>query len=175
MWHRQGNAGFSLIELMVVVAIVGLLAVTAMPRYQDYTARAKLTEAFQLLAAARVSVAEAMVTRGGLPATLEEAGVGEISSEVVKAIRYQIVENEPVLTVTVQNIGHSKVDDHSFSLRGEIALEGGTGTVQQGTDGSARSLNARGVISWRCQAGDAKGANAIPENFLPSNCRSRKK
>ncbi|BEV72394.1 fimbrial major subunit PilE [Paludibacterium sp. THUN1379] len=171
MWHKRVHAGFSLIELMVVVAIVGLLAVTAIPRYQDYTTRAKLTEALQLVAAARVSVAEAMVTRGGWPESLEEAGVEEISSEVVKKIELTKKGNDAVLTVTVHNTGNPQVDGKSFSMRGEMAQSGGTGTVQA-ADGSERTLNARGVISWRCLPGNASGAEPIPNSFLPANCRS---
>ena len=62
------NRGFTLIELMIVVAIVGILAAVAIPAYQDYTIRARVTEGLNLASAAKLAVSETALTNGGLPA-----------------------------------------------------------------------------------------------------------
>ena len=67
--------GFTLIELMIVVAIIGILAAIAIPAYQDYTIRAQVSEGLNLAAAAKAAIAETYLTDGTAPATREEAGM----------------------------------------------------------------------------------------------------
>ncbi len=73
--RRQLQKGFTLIELMIVVAIIGILAAVALPAYQDYTKRARVTEGFNLAASLKTGVADYFATHNALPSTNAEAGV----------------------------------------------------------------------------------------------------
>ena len=72
---KRMQKGFTLIELMIVVAIIGILAAIAIPAYQDYTIRAQVSEGMNLAAAAKAAVAESFLNRGTAPLNREVAGI----------------------------------------------------------------------------------------------------
>ena len=79
---RSIQKGFTLIELMIVVAIIGILAAVALPAYQDYTVRAKVTEVILAASAAKTGVAEAAATYSALPAAASYTPVNQVSKYV---------------------------------------------------------------------------------------------
>jgi type IV pilus assembly protein PilA len=98
--RMPGQRGFTLIELMIVVAIVGTLAAIAMPAYQDYVVRSKVTEALGQVAACKTAVTEYVQTNSAFPASEAAAGCSTLSPTFAKAPTV----NAGVITIELQNI-----------------------------------------------------------------------
>ena len=144
---RSMQKGFTLIELMIVVAIIGILAAVALPAYQDYTTRAKVSEVVLAASSARTTLAEIVSTNGtGFPTTASFSPATQ-SSKYVKGIAYaSTATSTGVITVTAQ--GDTSIVDKTLAL---------TGTV-----------NANNQVEWKCSAGTTAGLEA---KYLPASCR----
>ncbi len=107
--------GFTLIELMIVVAIIGILAAIAIPAYQDYTIRAKVSEGLALAAPAKTGVAEYYVSTSNLPGDNSSAGIAaaaDITGDYVESVA---VGASGVITITF-NSAEAKIDGDQVSL-----------------------------------------------------------
>lgn len=151
--HKQ--QGFTLIELMIVVAIVGILAAIAIPAYQDYTVRAKVTEGLNAVAPAKQSVSEYYITVGVMPTDADAAGFPTgASGDYVDGLSYSKTNDSTGVIIV----------DMSESVGGEV------------TDGSSDKFKLTGSgdssgVSWTCTPGDASDGQAIAGKYLPANCR----
>ena len=159
MKHVQ--KGFTLIELMIVVAIIGILAAVALPAYQDYTIRAKMSEVILGMSACRTSITE--VYQSG-PSTAPGAdGWGcEITtaSQQTKYVSAIHTDANGIVLATVQNIS-TLVNTSVISL---APLEDAT-TPKTFVAGSSASL-----YGWRCGA-TTDGTSANIGKYLPGSCR----
>ncbi|HEZ8534779.1 TPA: pilin, partial [Neisseria gonorrhoeae] len=110
--------GFTLIELMIVIAIVGILAAVALPAYQDYTARAQVSEAILLAEGQKSAVTEYYLNHGKWPEDNDKAGVASSSSIKGKYVKEVKVENG-VVTATMNSSNVNKeIKDKRLSLWG---------------------------------------------------------
>ncbi|HEZ2827609.1 TPA: pilin [Neisseria meningitidis] len=154
--------GFTLIELMIVIAIVGILAAVALPAYQDYTARAQVSEAILLAEGQKSAVTEYYLNHGTWPANNSSAGVATSSDIKGKYVKEVKVANG-VITATMLSTGVNK----------EI----------QGKKLSLWAKRQAGSVKWFCgqpvtRAAKAKddvtaatGTDKIDTKHLPSTCR----
>jgi type IV pilus assembly protein PilA len=141
--------GFTLIELMIVVAIIGILAAVALPAYQDYTKRAKVSEIILAASAARNTVSEYAQTKGVMPTTGASAGVENTTSKYVASVSYAGTTTVGTITVTAQAFNDTNIDTKTLGL---------VGTITPGT----------GQVAWVCAGG---ATNPIPAKYLPASCK----
>lgn len=146
---KKVQQGFTLIELMIVVAIIGILAAVAIPAYQDYTIRAKMSEALLVGSGAKSSVSEFYVSEGSMPATEAAAGIDptgtNYATPVVQQMNYaRTSATVGVLTIDINALGGDTVAGDDFTLTGTGSNQG---------------------VQWVCAAG------TIDAKYLPSSCR----
>lgn len=148
---RPGQDGFTIIELMIVVAIVSILAVIALPAYQDYTVRSKVSEGVTTMAEAKTSVSTRYAATNTMPTNNSEAGMAPADSydslEFVKRMEISSVpvEGTIILTFKIPNSGANNK---------QLRLVPSTTT---------------GLIVWTCEPVD--GPLGVENKHVPANCR----
>ncbi len=146
---KKVQKGFTLIELMIVVAIIGILAAIAIPAYQDYTIRAQVSEAMSLGSGVRTAVSEVFQTNGTWPADNTAAGVadaGDITGNYVESVTVSATDpaaGPGIITVLFSGDANPLIAGEDFTLEG---------------------VDATGSIEWTC-------GGSIEAKYLPASCR----
>lgn len=143
---KRVQQGFTLIELMIVVAIIGILAAVALPAYQDYTTRSKMSEVLVMAAPAKLAVAETVSSIGTLDASFTASATGyQFPTGGTKYVSDIRIADGATAVITITSTVPGAA--------GEVYL---TPTLIAGT----------GQLTWRCTA-----AAGIAAKYLPSECR----
>jgi type IV pilus assembly protein PilA len=141
---QNEQQGFTLIELMIVVAIIGILAAIAIPAYQDYTIRSQVSEGLSLSSAAKTAVVEFYQDRGFFPADNFEAGL-EVATSIKGKYVTSVAAGGAVVTITYGNDAHAIIAAQTVTLT---------------------AFDNTGSVDWVCASG-----GFIQGNHLPASCR----
>lgn len=135
--------GFTLIELMIVVAIIGILAAIAIPAYQDYTIRGQVSEGLVLSGGAKNAVSETWSNRGAFPTTNASAGVTAAGSITGAYVTSVTIGAGGAITAAYGNKANSKISGSNIVLT---------------------PADAGGSVTWTC-------TSALPDKYVPADCR----
>ena len=158
---RKMQKGFTLIELMIVVAIIGILAAIALPAYQDYTKRAKLSEVILAASACRTTITEVYqsASSGAFPSA-GAWGCEVASGSGSKYVQSVVTDGTGKVTVTAQGIDATNIDGKTVLLTPYIGVTAAAGATDVG----------KAITEWKCGPG-ASGVG-VPAKYLPGSCRS---
>ena len=147
---RSIQQGFTLIELMIVVAIIGILAAVALPAYQDYTVRAKVSEVILAASSGKTAVSEFAQVNGTMPLTASSPVTTQASKYVASVLYTGTTGTTGVIQVLTTTSGDAKISGTTLDLTGTLA-------------------SATGQVTWVCSTG-ATGTG-IAAKYLPASCK----
>ena len=174
---RSMQKGFTLIELMIVVAIIGILAAVALPAYQDYTIRAKMSEAILAGSTCRTSMTETIQSLAasttvaangwGCEQTVAASGTKYVATVTTSALSATPASGDAVISVLTQGVNNT-----TAGAAGGILRMAPCASATQTTFATCVPPAQGGVVnSWLCGPG-ATAATKVAEKFLPGSCRA---
>ena len=148
---KRLHRGFTLIELMIVVAIIGILAAIAIPAYQDYTIRSKVTELVNAAGVCKTSIAEYYQTKGAMPPNASSGGCSDVGTANSAPPTFDGTDTILVNAATGSGLANQLGANLTYGL--EAKCSGGT-------------CNGPAITGWDCKA----KTNILPK-YLPASCR----
>ncbi len=141
--------GFTLIELMIVVAIIGILAAIAIPAYSDYTIRAQVSEGLTLAGGAKAAVSEYVMDRGAFPLTNDQAGIAalptDINGKYTSSVNVGAVPGQILITYGGIS-GHANINTQTLVLS---------------------AVTSNGAVIWACPS----ALGSVDNKYRPATCR----
>ena len=170
--------GFTLIELMIVVAIIGILAAIAIPAYQDYTIRSQVTEGLTLAGAMKAAIAESVANTGNWPTTLTELGMVDAGgAEVPPSGKYVAsvdFAGAGTILITYSSVApflaNSKIDTMTLALQPYLSLN--DDVVWRCGEAAANPGGAVDADNGGTSSIDSLGSTTVLPKYVPSVCRA---
>jgi type IV pilus assembly protein PilA len=159
---KKVQQGFTLIELMIVVAIIGILAAIAIPAYQDYTVRAQVTEGLNLAAAAKAAIAETFLNKGTAPVNRTAAGMSTNDTDTQGKYVTQVAVTSGAIIVTYGKDANTAILNKKLAINPYVTLDMS--------------------VAWQCgfstaptgttsMSGATVAATDVDVRYLPAACR----
>jgi type IV pilus assembly protein PilA len=164
---KSVQKGFTLIELMIVVAIIGILAAIAIPAYQDYTIRSQVSEGLAMAGAAKAAIAETFSQTGTWPDDNTQAGIGAAAEITGKYVTNETIDNGTIV-LTFGGQANQAIDGKMLSIRPAVSVNNdvvwvcGTAALPTGA-----SYATSGTVSDTSGA----GTNDVLNKYRPAVCR----
>jgi type IV pilus assembly protein PilA len=164
---KQMQKGFTLIELMIVVAIIGILAAIAIPAYQDYTIRSQVSEGLSLAGAAKAAVAESFSQTGNAPVNRTQAGMSATATDTSGRYVTQVQVANGTISITFGNDANQKIRGNVLSITpyetpdASVAWKCGNAVAPNGTNLMGTGGNVQAAV----------GLTNIIDKYMPKACR----